>query len=78
VVLLRAKLDNDPIDESGAKWDLPAGILCMVFGCLAVYSALFATGFWIYSNRVPAVILTITTIVSAALLVKSWAKLDIK
>jgi len=77
-VLLRAKSDNDPIDESGEKWDLPAGILCMVFGCLAVYSALFATGYWLYANRVPAIILTITAIVSAALLVKSWAKLDIK
>jgi len=77
-VLLRAKLDNDPIDESGEKWDLPAGILCMVFGCLAVYSALFATGFWIYANRVPAVILTVSAIVSAALLVKAWTKLDIK
>jgi len=77
-VLLRAESDNDPISESGERWDLPAGILCMVFGCLAVYSALFATGFWIYANRVPAVILTITAIVSAALLVKAWAKLDIK
>jgi SSS family solute:Na+ symporter len=77
-VLMRAESDNDPVDESGKRWDLPAGILCMVFGCLAVYSALFATGYWIYSNRVPAVILTITAIVSAALLVKAWAKLDIK
>jgi len=77
-VLQRAESDNDPIDESGEKWDLPAGILCMVFGCLAVYSALFATGFWIYANHVPAVILTITAIVSATLLVKAWTKLDIK
>ena len=77
-VLQRAESDNDPIDESGEGWDLPAGILCMVFGCLAVYSALFATGFWIYANHVPAVILTITAILSAALLVKAWAKLDIR
>ena len=77
-VLQRAESDNDPIDESGERWDLPAGILCMVFGCLAVYSALFATGFWIYANHVPAVILTITAILSAALLVKAWAKLDIR
>jgi Na+/proline symporter len=78
VVLQKARLDNDPVDESGKKWDLPVGILCMVFGCLAIYSALFATGFWIYANYVPAVILTIVAIISAALLVKAWAKLDIK
>ncbi|MHC4193804.1 MAG: sodium:solute symporter family protein [Planctomycetota bacterium] len=77
-VLRRAELDDAPIGEAGEKWDLPAGILCMVFGCLAVYGALFATGYWIYGNRVPAVILTVTAIVAAALLVKSWGKLDIR
>ena len=77
-VLRRAELDDDAIAEAGERWDLPAGILCMVFGCLAVYSALFATGYWIYGNRAAAVILTVTAIVAAALLVKSWGKLDIK
>jgi len=77
-VLQEAQLDNDAVDESGKREDLPMGILCMVIGCLAVYSALFATGFWIYANRIPAVILTIVAIVSATLLVKAWGKLDIK
>ena len=39
-------------------WEVPAGILKMVLGCFAIYGALFATGFWIYGNVVPAVILT--------------------
>ncbi len=77
-VLQQAERENDPIDESGKRWDLPLGILCMVFGCLAVYSALFATGFWIYANHIPAVILTIVAIGSIALLVKVWGSLDVK
>ena len=77
-VLQQAERENDPIDESGKRWDLPLGILCMVFGCLAVYSALFATGFWIYANHIPAVILTIVAIGSTALLVKVWGSLDVK
>jgi Na+/proline symporter len=77
-VLQRAEAADEPIEEEGKKWDLPYGILCMVFGCLAVYSALFATGYWIYANYAPAVILTTVAVVSAALLVKAWGKLEIK
>ena len=78
LVLQKAKFDNDPVDESGRRWDVPLGILCMVFGCLAVYAALFAVGYWIYANHIPAAILTVVAIVSAAMLVKTWSKLDIK
>ncbi|HEX9653842.1 MAG TPA: sodium:solute symporter family protein, partial [bacterium] len=28
------------------SWNIPLGLLCMVMGCFAVYSALFATGYW--------------------------------
>ena len=35
---------------------LPLEILCMAVGVLTVYGALFATGFWIYGNILPAVI----------------------
>ncbi len=51
-------------------WEVPAGILRMVLGCFAIYGALFATGFWIYGNTVPAVILTVVTVASASGLVK--------
>ncbi|MCP4709299.1 MAG: Na+:solute symporter [Planctomycetes bacterium] len=78
IVLQRAQADNDPIEEGGKGWDVPMGILCMVFGCLAVYSTLFATGYWIYGNQMPAIILTVVAVVSAVVLVKTWSKLDIK
>jgi Na+/proline symporter len=32
------------------KWDVPNGILCMVFGSISVYSALFSVGFFLYGN----------------------------
>jgi len=77
-VLQRAAADNEPIDTSGKKWDLPMGLLCMLFGCLAVYSALFATGYWIYANKLPAAVLTGIAIASTALLIKTWSRLDIR
>ncbi len=77
-VLEKARSDGDILDQAGRKWDMPAGILCMFLGCLAVYSALFATGYWIYGRQILAIILTIVAAVSTALLLKAWTKLDIK
>jgi Na+/proline symporter len=51
---------------------IASGILCMFAGCAAVYSILFAAGFYLYSNYLPAVILTITAILSSAFIIKKW------
>jgi len=77
-VLLRAKSENTPIDESGQRWDVPMGILCMVFGCLAVYTALFAAGSWIYQNYTQGAVLTAIAIVATVLLLKFWTKLKFR
>jgi len=58
----------------GDAVNLPRGILCMVLGCALVYSALFATGFWLYGQVVPALILTTVALVSAVVLFKLWRK----
>lgn len=77
-VLMRAKNENDPIDESAQRWDVPLGILCMVFGCLAVYAALFAAGAWIYLNYTQGAVLTVIAVVATVLLLKFWNKLRFK
>ena len=43
------KLDN--IDNQEEKWIVPSGILCMIFGSLMIYSALFSTGYFIMDLR---------------------------
>lgn len=58
----------------GDSVNLPQGILCMVLGCALVYSALFATGFWLYSQTLPATILTIAALGAAAGLFKVWGR----
>ncbi|MHC4913341.1 MAG: sodium:solute symporter family protein [Planctomycetota bacterium] len=77
-VLLRAQAENNPIDESGQRWDLPLGILCMVFGCLAVYAALFAAGAWIYMNYTQGAVLTVIAVVATVLLLKFWTRLTFR
>ena len=32
------------------KWDVPSGILCMLFGSISVYSILFGIGYILYSK----------------------------
>jgi solute:Na+ symporter, SSS family len=57
------------------KWNVPVGILCMFLGCLTVYAALFATGFWIYREYSPAMVLSVVAIVAAWFLSRAWKRL---
>ena len=77
-VLEKAAKDGDPITETALKGDLPIGILCMVAGCFGVYSALFAAGYYMYGNIVPAVIFTVIAAVSTIFLISVWGKLEMK
>jgi len=53
----------------GGRSNLPAGILCMVAGCLAIYSALFGTGYWIYGNTTLGAVFTTVCAVSVIVLI---------
>ena len=60
------KLDN--IDNQEEKWIVPSGILCMIFGCLMIYSALFSTGYFIYGFTFEAFVFLSLAIVFSMLL----------
>ncbi len=75
-VLDDAAADKKPIVSEHKAGSLPLGILCMFIGTVAVYSALFAVGFWVYSNFVPAAILTAVSIAAALFLIKFWDKVN--
>jgi hypothetical protein len=70
----KAKEEHDLIKENG-RWEVPTGILCMVFGCFSIYGALLATGYWIYGNYMPAVVLTLVAFFATVLLFRFWSKL---
>ncbi|MDO8899568.1 MAG: hypothetical protein Q7V19_18090, partial [Bacteroidales bacterium] len=57
------------------KWDVPTGILCMVFGVTAIYSTLFAIGEWLYGNLNLTLVFGSIAIVSLLLLTKFWQRL---
>ena len=72
----RARAEGEPIDEGEGKWTVPLGLLCMAAGCLAVYSALFGTGFLIYGNFVPAAVLGAVAAASAAFLFRTFRRVS--
>jgi solute:Na+ symporter, SSS family len=76
-VIERAKTEGEKIKITEVKNNLPLGILNMLVGSLAIYGALFATGYWIYSNYLAAVILTVVTIFAALFLIKTWSKITL-
>ena len=49
-------------------WVVPRGILCMLVGCLAIYSALFSTGYFIYGELYLGLIMLSSTIIFSILL----------
>ena len=54
---------------------IPMGIACMVLGCVSIYAALFATGYWIYGQYTLAGILTAVFLVTTGILVRLWVRL---
>ncbi len=75
-VARRAAADGEPLEsETGKPWAVPTGILAMLLGCAAVYSALFGTGAWIYGRTGLALGLTAAAIGAGGALVRVWRRL---
>ncbi len=70
-----AKADGVEIVDSKEGWSVPSGIIAMLIGCTLIYSAMFATGYWIYGDYNLALTLTVTAVISAFLLIKMWKKI---
>ena len=58
------------------KWDVPTGILCMVFGSISVYSILFGIGYILYSQTTTGLIFILISVVSIFILMKFWKRLS--
>ena len=76
-VVQRAAQEGQPVDKPDEKWDLPLGLLCMFLGCIFIWGAVLATGYWIYANYWPAGVLTVITLAAGLALMKLWGKMNI-
>ncbi len=68
----RAIESGSPIPPTDPEDNLPLGILRMFLGCVMVYSALFATGLWLYGDTGMSLGLASIGIITALLLALSY------
>ncbi|EDM44555.1 sodium/glucose cotransporter [unidentified eubacterium SCB49] len=83
VTLLTNPTDKETIDafeklifnEEDKFKNIGFKIVAFFTAIIGTYSFLFATGYYIYGNMTPAVILSIITLASAVVLIKIWKKI---
>ena len=75
-VLRRAAADGVPLEATATgSGDLPIALACMSLATLAVYSALFATGYFLYGETGLASLLALVTVGATATILKLWRRL---
>jgi Na+/proline symporter len=64
--------------DTQEKWDLPYSLLNVFLGCIAIYSALFSTGYFIYGNIGFGLMLGGVFFFAIFLMIKTWPKLNLE
>lgn len=78
-IVIDAENEGITLDKSkDLKWDVPTGILAMIWGVLFVYSTLFAIGEILYAKYTTAIFLIIIGLTSLYLLTRTWKKLRLE
>ncbi len=66
---------TDKIDAK--QWNVPNGIIAMLYSLIMIYCILFATGYFIYGNNYTAICLTFIAGFCSYRVIKMWKKLTI-
>lgn len=75
-VVDRAEAEGVVLQKSNElKWDVPTGIICMLLGVLAIYSALFTVGQLLYGNMMLVAVFGSISLVAVVMLMNFWKKL---
>ncbi len=74
-VLEQARRSGEPVEENlEQEWALPRGLIKVFLGLVLIYNVLFAFGFWLYGNILPAAITSLLAVLSGWGLGKIWKK----
>jgi len=63
------------IEGLSLAWQMPTALACIALGVTAIYSTLFATGYWLYGRTAAASIMTALACLATFLLVLTWRRL---
>ncbi len=63
------------IKNEAFGWDVPMGLLCMMVGCLAVWTALFGVGYLLYGRMALGAALSVISVVATVSLMRLAGKI---
>jgi Na+/proline symporter len=72
VVVDQARAEGIQLDPPEQNRPIAVGLICSFLGCIAVYSFLIASGYWIYMQYLPAIVLTAIGAAATAILLRLW------
>lgn len=75
-IYAEAEQEGCPIDSEHRAESISLGIVCMILGCMTVYSALFSTGYFLYGKTGLAAIMAIVSVVGVTVLMKLWDRVN--
>lgn len=75
-VYAMAEQAGEPIAAGEKPESVTLGIVCMILGCLTVYSALFSTGYFLYGKTGLAAGMAVVSVVGVTVLMKLWDKVN--
>ena len=61
--------------KAAGSWDVPTGLLCMMTGCLAVWTALFGVGYLLYGQRLLGGALVAVSVAATVVLMRLVGKI---
>jgi SSS family solute:Na+ symporter len=73
-VYLRAAESGEPIADSNRGESISSGLMRMLLGCVAIYSALFAVGKGLYGQTTTCLILILTSATASMILAATYMK----
>ncbi len=71
----KATNDGKKLHVSTSGWNVPLGIVCMLLGALAIYSMMFATGYFLYGETILALEVSALALAASLGLFYYWKKL---
>ncbi|NQV37713.1 MAG: Na+:solute symporter [Candidatus Marinimicrobia bacterium] len=77
VILAQAESQGNDISDLDEPWDISTSLLGVFLGLVFIYNGLFAIGFWLYGNTIPAMITTLFSLISAVILFRIWPKFKV-
>jgi Na+/proline symporter len=70
-----AEIELTTQEKVNNNWNVPYGLLATLLAAISIYSALFATGNWIYGDYVLGSLLSLVCLISGVGLLFTWRKI---